>query len=93
VRFSLGERDLSHVNPDGQRLVGAGRYSVSVSGGQPGTGAPVATAEFEIRGETPLPRRRGRGGSSVGGEHPGRPPRPSTPWQNHPMSHGRDSWA
>jgi beta-glucosidase len=56
VRFTLGERDLSSVNADGQRLVGAGRYGLAVGGGQPGTGAPVATAEFEIRGDKALPR-------------------------------------
>jgi len=56
VRFTLGERELSYVNPEGQRLVGAGRYGIVVGGGQPGTGAPAATAELEIRGEKPLPR-------------------------------------
>jgi beta-glucosidase len=56
VRFTLGDRDLSHVSPDGVHLVSGGRYGISVGGGQPGTGAPVVTGAFEIRGERTLPR-------------------------------------
>ena len=56
VQFTLGDRDLSHVSPDGMHLVSAGRYGISVGGGQPGTGAPVVTGAFEIRGERTLPR-------------------------------------
>jgi len=44
------------VDAEGRRLVGAGRYGLAVGGGQPGTGALVAAAEFEIRGEKALPR-------------------------------------
>jgi beta-glucosidase len=55
VRFSLTPRDLSFVNPDGDRLVAAGTYSVSVGGGQPGTGVPSAEARLTIRGEQKLP--------------------------------------
>jgi beta-glucosidase len=56
VRFTLEARDLSHVNGAGSRLVGAGKYGLTIGGGQPGTKAVVSTAEFEIRGEKQLPR-------------------------------------
>jgi len=56
VRFTLGDRDLSHVSLDGVRVVRTGRYGLSVGGGQPDTGAPVVTGTFEIRGERTLPR-------------------------------------
>jgi beta-glucosidase len=56
VQFTLGDRELSHVSPDGMHLVSAGRYGITVGGGQPGTGAPVMTGAFDIRGERTLPR-------------------------------------
>jgi beta-glucosidase len=56
VRFTLSGRDLSHVSPDGMHLVRAGRYGISVGGGQPDTGAPVVAGVFEIHGERTLPR-------------------------------------
>jgi beta-glucosidase len=56
VTFTLNDRDLSHVSPDGVHLVRTGRYGISVGGGQPGTGAPVVTGAFAIRGERALPR-------------------------------------
>ena len=56
VRFTLGDRDLSQVSLDGVHLVRAGRYGISVGGGQPDTGAPVVTGTFEITGERTLPR-------------------------------------
>jgi beta-glucosidase len=56
VRFTLKDRDLSHVTPDGSHLVGPGRYEIAVGGGQPGTTAPVVTDTFEIQGERRLPR-------------------------------------
>ena len=37
-------------------LVRAGRYGISVGGGQPGTGTPVVTGAFDIQGERTLPR-------------------------------------
>jgi beta-glucosidase len=55
VTFTLGGRELSHVNSAGDRLVGAGTYTVSVGGGQPGASAPTAQASFSIRGEQKLP--------------------------------------
>jgi beta-glucosidase len=56
IEFTLNDRDLSHVNEAGTRLVGAGEYGLSVGGGQPGTGAAVVTASFDIVGEKTLPR-------------------------------------
>jgi beta-glucosidase len=55
VKFNLDPRDLSYVNGDGDRLVGAGDYMVVVGGGQPGTQAPQAQARLTIRGEQKLP--------------------------------------
>jgi len=55
VHFTLDARDLSEVNAQGARLVGAGEYRVSVGGGQPGTGAPVVEAGFAVNGEKVLP--------------------------------------
>jgi len=56
VRFTLSDRDLSHVSLDGVHLVRAGKYGISVGGGQPDTRAPVVTGTFEITGERTLPR-------------------------------------
>jgi beta-glucosidase len=56
LRFTLDERELSHVDAEGKHLVSAGRYGISIGGGQPGTGAPAVTGELEIRGEKVLPR-------------------------------------
>jgi beta-glucosidase len=56
VRFTLAERDLSHVDEAGTRVVAAGPYRLSVGGGQPGTGAPTAEAAFSITGRKELPR-------------------------------------
>ena len=54
VSFKLDARDLSAVNRNGDRVVAAGSYRISVGGGQPGTGAFQADAEFAIRGEQRL---------------------------------------
>ena len=53
--FTLDARDLSPVNTNGDRVVAAGPYRISVGGGQPGTAAPQAEAEFAISGEQRLP--------------------------------------
>jgi beta-glucosidase len=54
VHFTLDARDLSGVNSQGDRIVAAGAYRVYVGGGQPGTGAPGADAEFSINNEKRL---------------------------------------
>jgi beta-glucosidase len=56
VSFALNDRDLSSVSPEGVHLVRAGKYGISVGGGQPDTGASVVTGTFEITGERTLPR-------------------------------------
>jgi hypothetical protein len=43
------------VNEAGDRMVGAGDYTISAGGGQPGTGASQADAHLSIRGEQKLP--------------------------------------
>ncbi len=55
VHFTLEARDLSAVDGNGDRFVAAGSYRVSVGGGQPGSGAPQAAADFAISGEQRLP--------------------------------------
>jgi beta-glucosidase len=54
VHFTLDARDLSGVNSQGDRIVAAGAYRVYVGGGQPGTAAPGADAEFSINNEKRL---------------------------------------
>jgi beta-glucosidase len=55
LRFELKERDLSMVSQAGDPLIAEGRYSVSVGGGQPDTGAPTAIGRFRVRGTKALP--------------------------------------
>ncbi|UAK23240.1 glycoside hydrolase family 3 C-terminal domain-containing protein [Sphingomonas nostoxanthinifaciens] len=55
VTFDLTPRDLSAVAVDGARQVMAGRYSVSVGSGQPGTNVPGQSAQFAIARSVPLP--------------------------------------
>jgi len=52
---TLDPRDLSHVNEAGDRIIAPGSYGLSIGGGQPGTGAPVAEAAFTITGRAQLP--------------------------------------
>lgn len=56
VRFHLRRRDLSRVTETGDIIVAPGRYTVSVGGGQPGTGAPSVSGPIEIDGEIGLPQ-------------------------------------
>jgi beta-glucosidase len=55
VQLTLNPRDLSFVNEAGDRGVYAGAYSISVGGGQPGTGAAGTEAKLSIHGEQKLP--------------------------------------
>jgi beta-glucosidase len=55
VAFTLQARDLSQVNEEGDRIIAAGPYRISVGGGQPGTGAAGTETSFSIRGEQKLP--------------------------------------
>lgn len=56
VTWQLNARDLSFVDRDGLRQVMPGNYSLSVGGGQPGTGATVESATFSLTRWQPLPR-------------------------------------
>jgi len=55
VRFQLTQRDLSMVTETGNRIVAAGKYTVSVGGGQPGTGAPSVSGTLQVNGQIQLP--------------------------------------
>ena len=55
VHFELRDRDLSMVTESGQPIVAEGKYSVSVGGGQPNTGAPSVSGTFQVRGSRTLP--------------------------------------
>ena len=55
VQFELSPRDLSMVDLAGTRWDAAGQYTVTVGGGQPGTSAPMADAQFWISGSHKLP--------------------------------------
>lgn len=54
VTFTVNDRQLSVVSPEGKRMVFPGDYEISVGGGQP-TAAGVLTTRFHIEGHpTPL---------------------------------------
>jgi beta-glucosidase len=55
VSFQLKQRDLSMVTESGNRIVAQGKYTVSVGGGQPGTGAPSVSGTFDVNGQIQLP--------------------------------------
>ena len=55
VQFKLNARDLSMVDLAGTRWDAAGQYTVTVGGGQPGTSAAMADAQFWISGSHKLP--------------------------------------
>ena len=55
VEFHLNPRDLSMVTDIGDIIVAQGKYSVSVGGGQPATGAPSVSGNFEIISQITLP--------------------------------------
>jgi len=54
VHFDLKPRDLGMVTEEGNPIVPAGDYAVSIGGGQPDTGAPVASGHFRIDGQLAL---------------------------------------
>jgi beta-glucosidase len=55
VEFELRPRDLSMVSDAGEPIIAEGKYSVSVGGGQPGTGAQTVDGSFEVKGRVVLP--------------------------------------
>jgi beta-glucosidase len=54
VRFHLSRRDLSMVTEEGDIIVAQGAYTLSVGGGQPGTGAPGVSGHFRVNGQVML---------------------------------------
>jgi beta-glucosidase len=55
LHFELKNRDLGMVTTDGHPIIAKGDYTLSIGGGQPDTGAPVATGHFHIDGQIDLP--------------------------------------
>jgi beta-glucosidase len=55
VKFHLDRRDLSMVTNLGDIIVAEGEYTVSIGGGQPGTGAPSLSGDFQVSGQIMLP--------------------------------------
>ncbi|HLI02932.1 MAG TPA: glycoside hydrolase family 3 C-terminal domain-containing protein [Terracidiphilus sp.] len=55
VRFELKPRDLSMVTEAGEPIIAAGKYTLSIGGGQPGTAAPVVASRFTVQGTITLP--------------------------------------
>lgn len=55
LRFELKDRDLSMVTEAGDPVISQGKYSVSIGGGQPNTGAPTVSGSFEVKGSKTLP--------------------------------------
>ncbi|KAA6462127.1 beta-glucosidase [Acidobacteria bacterium AB60] len=55
VHFDLRDRDLGMVTLDGHPIIAAGEYKISIGGGQPDTGAPVATSQFRVDEQIALP--------------------------------------
>ncbi len=54
VHFELQRRDLSMVTEAGQPIIAKGDYTLSIGGGQPGTGAPHLSGHFHIAGQIAL---------------------------------------
>jgi len=55
IAFDLKPRDLSMVTGNGDIIVPAGTYQLSLGGGQPNSGLPTVTDAFSVSGQTKLP--------------------------------------
>ncbi len=55
VHFDLNPRDLSMVTSEGEIEIPEGKYSISIGGGQPNTGAPTTEGTFDMQGSFILP--------------------------------------
>jgi beta-glucosidase len=55
IHFELKNRDLGMVTALGHPIIAGGDYTISIGGGQPGTGAPGVTAHFHVDGQIDLP--------------------------------------
>ena len=54
VHFDLKDRDLVMVTENGNPIIAAGNYTISIGGGQPDTGAPTVAGHFQIDGQLAL---------------------------------------
>ena len=50
VRFELNGRDLSMVSEASEPIIAEGKYSLSIGGEQPTTGAPTVAGTFRVKG-------------------------------------------
>jgi beta-glucosidase len=55
VHFELKDRDLGMVTEDGYPIIAGGDYTISIGGGQPGTGAAGVSGHFRVEGQITLP--------------------------------------
>ena len=55
VEFDLKKRDLSMVTEAGDPIIAEGPYTITIGGGQPGSGAPTVTGNFTVKGRLMLP--------------------------------------
>ena len=55
VAFELAPRDLSMVTEQGQIIVPAGKYGLSIGGGQPGSELPTVSGAFSVVGQAIMP--------------------------------------
>ncbi|HWE85195.1 MAG TPA: glycoside hydrolase family 3 C-terminal domain-containing protein [Terracidiphilus sp.] len=55
VHFELKPRDLGMVSELGTPMIADGKYTVTIGGGQPGTGAAGVSGTFEMKGQIDLP--------------------------------------
>ncbi len=55
VHFELKDRDFMMVTPAGDPMISQGKYTLTIGGGQPDTGAPGVNSTFQINGDKPLP--------------------------------------
>jgi beta-glucosidase len=55
LHFELRPRDLGMVTEAGDPIIAEGKYTLSVGGGQPLTGAQVVTGTFRVNGQLALP--------------------------------------
>ena len=55
VERELADNLVPHTYHRGQIIVPAGKYGVTIGGGQPGYDLPSTSGEFVVNGETRLP--------------------------------------
>jgi beta-glucosidase len=55
VEFQLKDRDLMMVTIDGDPVISQGKYTISIGGGQPDTGALTVNSTFQVSGTKSLP--------------------------------------